>query len=107
VLPKVIIIECDYGATWPTWVPAVHEPPESGRTQYFPFDRVALSESLQDRLRGWQRWWETMTWPPDDDDHVVEEGEWRRFITEGGSLVEALQRELGSTVEVRLGFDST
>jgi hypothetical protein len=107
VLPAVIIVECDYGAVWPTWTPTRHRRRrKSWRTAHVPFDEVAMPESLRGRLLGWQCWWEEMVWAPDAEDVVIDEDEWQRFLSEGRSLVEELQRELGSAVEVRLGFDS-
>jgi hypothetical protein len=104
VLPDMIILECDYGAEWPTWVPAAHEPVESGRTDYLPLDGVRLTASLRKGLHDWQTWWERIE--PQDEAATVDPGEWRRFIAAGRSLVEALQAELGDAVDVRLGFQS-
>ncbi len=104
MLPKVIILQCDYGADWPTWVPGVHEPPDSGGTEYYPLDHVPLSEGLRGRLRSWQSTWEDLTWPPEEEERQIDAAQWASFVADGQALAAALQEEIGSDVEVRFGF---
>lgn len=103
-LLSVLILECDWGADWPTWVPS-HDWPDSGRTDYFPLDDVQLPARLRERLLAWQRAWEELCSPESDEEFEVEEEQWTRFVNHGRHLARDLQQELGTDVEVRLGVE--
>lgn len=66
-------------------------------------DEFRLSPKLRARLREWNRVWEVVLDP-------VTEVRWpdpevgRAWILEGHRLVDALQTELGTTVQVEAGF---